>query len=156
MIAPPPAAWMWGRGGLRPSPGRLQVEVDQEVPDIVGRVHQPAHRPVLVAAGVVDHDRQLAHLGDGPRDQVLDAIFGEHVGGDGEGAAAEGANLPGHLFDLVHAPGTDDDIGAGFGEGDRDPGADAAARAGDTCNLSIQSKEVEDAHLPTPMRVWAG
>ena len=135
----------------------VQVDVDLAAPLIV--VHFPE---VLLSrdegeAGVVDEDVDAAELGDGAIDHRLDLLGLGDVKIEGEGAAAEGADLFGDGG--CAAPGSvafglrevfvragergDDDVCAVFGEADGDGAADAAhaAGAGDDGDFAC-----EDAH----------
>ena len=101
------------------------------------------------AAGVVDDDVDAAERLDGGVHQALEGVQVAHVGDDGHGLAAGGADVGGDLVQLALGPGGQDHVGADVGVGAGDGGADAPATPGDDGHLPVESKAIEHGHFDT-------
>ena len=106
--------------------------------------------PVVGAAGVAYPAGQLAHVGEGPFREGLDLFDFHDVGGHRQRAPAERPDLLGNGFDFVGTPGGHHHVGAGIGEPEREPFADAAPAAGDHGDLSVEFEAIQYAHAVIP------
>ena len=66
---------------------------------------------------VVDQDVYLAEGLNGAFDEVVNLVGPGYVGLDYQAPRPEAPHLATGLFELLEAAGTDDDVGAGLGEG---------------------------------------
>ena len=66
------------------------------------------------------------------------------VGRHDERAPAERADVTGHLFEVGLGASRQRDVGAGLGQPDRDPAADAEPGAGDDRDAAVDREPVED------------
>ncbi len=105
---------------------------------------QIAGRRVRQAAGVVHPDRKAAKLGDHAFRELLDRISLRDVGGNGQGASPERADLGSHRIQIRRVPRGNGHIRAGLGEGDSP--TDPLASAGNDRHLAIQAEPIEHAH----------
>ena len=87
-----------------------------------------------------------------PRDECLQALRDRHVGGYGEAAATGRADRGGGRVDVGRGPSRAHDVGAGFSEGDRGRGADAASRTGDDRDTIVETESIEDHRRNLPGR----
>ena len=125
-----------------------QVQLDDVVPDFVGRIDQ---RLRLVAAGVVEQHvaaaERLEHVGG----QLLHGGAVVHVGDevldlDVEAVADFGLGL----FQLVFVAGRDGDVRPAFGQAAGDRLADALAAAGDQGRAAGEVEEFLEHGLYNP------
>ena len=110
------------------------VDLDDMVPPV--RI-APGHRAMLVGnAGIV---HQYVNAAKGLFCLFADAaavLLDADIGGNGNHAAAQALAVRFHLFELVHAPGDQHQIGALLGKQLRSTLADPGVRSGDNGNLS--------------------
>ena len=100
------------------------------------------------AARIVDEHVDPPELGHRRRDEVVELLGLHHVGRHCERAPAQRFDLGGDRFDVARGACRADDVGARFGERDRDAATDALARAGDDRDLSVEPEAVEDHRRP--------
>ena len=114
----------------------LEVGIDHRVPVVLGEVDRVG---AADDAGVVDEDVDVPAPGDRLLHQARDAGGVAEVAAQVEEAAAAGAHVIDGVFrlGLVDA----DDVGAGFGERQRDRLADAGVSAGDDRHLAGEIEE---------------
>ncbi len=126
-----------GQCGVRAVLEAEQVELDHPPPLLDRRVDDRAeqHHP-----GVVDQDVETAELADGAIDRSVRLFLVGHVGLEDEGLrlASLGPDPLGQRLEPILAPGGDRHRGAGVRERLGRRFADAARRAGDQCDGSLQ------------------
>ena len=124
-----------GQGGVGPVQGSEQVHLDGASVQVERRVLERAE---YAGAGIVDPDIDPAEaLLRRPR-QSLDRLRIGDIGWHRQGRRSEPGAFLGQPFERFPAPGCRHDMGAGAGEGEGGGAADAARRAGDDDDGSVQ------------------
>ena len=127
-----------------------EVDVDNRIPVFFGVV---GGGRAADDAGVVDEDVDGAEVLDGFINKARADGGIAHIACQGNGFRAGFGDKflggPGDAGRAVHG-----DLGAGLGQGDRDPCAEAARGSGDECGLANQLEIIEDQGNLS-FRVWA-
>ena len=140
-IAPSPRVEQVRRRGLAEDERGRDVEVERAFEEARARVEErPRHR----AARVVDDDVDAAELVDASAPTMsATASLSLTSAGHHERAPAAAADVVGDGVELFLRARREHDVGARFGEGASDRGADAAAGAGDDRDLAVEPERVE-------------
>ena len=139
--APSPCAARCGTARLRQQERGRDVEPQRGFERTLARLEHRAGEP---AARVVHQDVDAAELADRGVDEAVQIVGDGHVGAHRETAAAACADRGRSRVDVGLGAGGTDDVGAGFGQTDRNAGADALARAGDDGDAAVESESIED------------
>src|SRR5207248_4898176 len=100
--------------------------------------------PGLGAADVVDDDVDPAELAHRRVDESVQVVGVAQIARHDRGAPTPLGDGAGDLLELFFGAGRDDDVGAGFGQGQGGRGPDTASRPGDDGCLVGQAETVEE------------
>ncbi|MOA03019.1 hypothetical protein D3C78_1225010 [compost metagenome] len=123
------------------------MAVDYGIPLLFGNL---LDHVVPGEAGVVDDDVDAAEGIQSSLHATVTEVGGGHVAQAGDGIAAESTDFRDHFIGRSLIEVVDHDLGAFFGEFQRDGAADAAAGTGNDGDFALQS-----THGMTPV-VWFG